>query len=403
MIGDEDFVTSLYRALLDREPDAAGLKAHLDALSAGLARDELRNTFLASNEYAARRAAATGIAPQVLYALSPHPIWALDDVAQAPDGTTRVTGWAVGHRDHLSLAEITLNGRRAATLERHHASDIISRMPWFRGNAQRFTATFDGSTEVSEKLLRFSLVRAGILEPFSRWQDKYFPLDDWQQGNYVAPDSERLTRAHGNDSRFHYVMLGSTIANMLAEIVRTYFGKAICEYDDICDWGCSYAPVVQAMKRLAGDSKITGVDTDADAVLWSRESVRHAKFRVLPLLPPSSLAAEQFDLLYATSGAAHPKIGGFEAWRDELHRVVRPGGIALLAVNSPASLAMSSDPPLLPSVDLEPTGGSGSAEGASEVYLPQRLIIQMLSEKFTVRDVVPLANVHQNLAVCERT
>lgn len=50
---NEAFVTSLYRDLLGREPDAAGLAAHLGGLEGGMTRAQLRDVFLGSDEYRA--------------------------------------------------------------------------------------------------------------------------------------------------------------------------------------------------------------------------------------------------------------------------------------------------------------------------------------------------------------
>jgi Domain of unknown function (DUF4214) len=50
--GNEDFVRGLYRDLLQREPDAGGLAAHLAGLEGGMSRAQIRQVFLDSSEYA---------------------------------------------------------------------------------------------------------------------------------------------------------------------------------------------------------------------------------------------------------------------------------------------------------------------------------------------------------------
>lgn len=50
-ISDDAYVTKLYRAFFDREPDAAGKKAWLNALKSGKSRDYVLEGFLASDEY----------------------------------------------------------------------------------------------------------------------------------------------------------------------------------------------------------------------------------------------------------------------------------------------------------------------------------------------------------------
>lgn len=57
---DADFLKSLYRDLLGREPDPAGFAANLSALARGMSREQIRQGFLESPEYTARKAAPPG-------------------------------------------------------------------------------------------------------------------------------------------------------------------------------------------------------------------------------------------------------------------------------------------------------------------------------------------------------
>lgn len=54
---DRAYVTGLYRDLLGRAPDEAGLRSHLRGLENGMSREEIRQVFLSSPEYRARQAA----------------------------------------------------------------------------------------------------------------------------------------------------------------------------------------------------------------------------------------------------------------------------------------------------------------------------------------------------------
>jgi FkbM family methyltransferase len=51
---DEQFVSELYRIMLDREPDATGLDHHLNALQSGVPPHEIVATFMHSQEFMAR-------------------------------------------------------------------------------------------------------------------------------------------------------------------------------------------------------------------------------------------------------------------------------------------------------------------------------------------------------------
>src|SRR5581483_8009602 len=69
------------------------------------------------------------------------------------------------------------------------------------------------------------------------------------------------------------------------------------------------------------------------AVDWCRENLSFASFMRNGLAPPLDLDDETFDLAYALSVFTHLTEDLQRAWRDELHRVLRPGGLLLLSTH----------------------------------------------------------------------
>jgi SAM-dependent methyltransferase len=69
------------------------------------------------------------------------------------------------------------------------------------------------------------------------------------------------------------------------------------------------------------------------AVDWCRENLAFARFEVNRLEPPLTFADESFDLVYALSVFTHLTDELQLAWRDELRRVLRPGGRLLLTTH----------------------------------------------------------------------
>jgi hypothetical protein len=63
--GDEFYVKSLYRLLLGREPDAAGLQSNLDGLKNGMSHEQLRQQFLNSDEYKIKLAPVAAPPPPI--------------------------------------------------------------------------------------------------------------------------------------------------------------------------------------------------------------------------------------------------------------------------------------------------------------------------------------------------
>lgn len=60
---DGEYVKSLYRDVLGREPDADGFRSHVSGLQNGMSREAIKNVFLTSDEFRAKQAAAATPAP----------------------------------------------------------------------------------------------------------------------------------------------------------------------------------------------------------------------------------------------------------------------------------------------------------------------------------------------------
>ena len=80
---------------------------------------------------------------------------------------------------------------------------------------------------------------------------------------------------------------------------------------------------------MAAGSELHGTDTDAEAIAWCRDHLP-ARFGVNAELPPLDYEDSSFDLIYAISVFTHLTEELGLAWAQELARVLRPGGYALL-------------------------------------------------------------------------
>ena len=59
---DGEYVKSLYRELLGREPDLEGFRAHVNGLASGMSREAIKNVFLSSPELREKQAAEAKVA-----------------------------------------------------------------------------------------------------------------------------------------------------------------------------------------------------------------------------------------------------------------------------------------------------------------------------------------------------
>jgi SAM-dependent methyltransferase len=103
------------------------------------------------------------------------------------------------------------------------------------------------------------------------------------------------------------------------------------ELQSVLDFGCGCGRVTRWWSDFHG--QVTGSDVNAPAVAWCRENLTFARFEENALAPPLVFEDESFDLVYALSVFTHLTGDLQVAWRDELRRVLRPGGLLLVTTH----------------------------------------------------------------------
>jgi SAM-dependent methyltransferase len=106
---------------------------------------------------------------------------------------------------------------------------------------------------------------------------------------------------------------------------------ALDEVQSVLDFGCGCGRVTRYFNDFAGD--VAGSDVSAPAIAWCRDNLPFARFEENGLAPPLAFDDESFDLVYALSVFTHLTADLQLAWRDELRRVLRPGGRLLITTH----------------------------------------------------------------------
>ena len=105
----------------------------------------------------------------------------------------------------------------------------------------------------------------------------------------------------------------------------------LAELDAVLDFGCGCGRVTRWWSDFPGT--IAGSDVSGAAIAWCRANLPFARFETNALAPPLVFDDESFDLVYALSVFTHLTADLQLAWRDELRRVLRPGGRLLLTTH----------------------------------------------------------------------
>ena len=99
------------------------------------------------------------------------------------------------------------------------------------------------------------------------------------------------------------------------------------------DFGSGAGRVLAHFAALAPAARCAGCDVDQSAISWAEQHRPGLSWSLSSFEPPLPFAAESFDLVYSISVFSHLGRGLQDRWLEELRRVLRPGGLALLSVH----------------------------------------------------------------------
>ncbi len=99
----------------------------------------------------------------------------------------------------------------------------------------------------------------------------------------------------------------------------------------VLDFGCGCGRVLRYWQDHEGT--VTGSDRDDVAIAWCHRNLTFARVKPNGLAPPLSFPSDTFGLVYALSVFTHFTEELQTAWRDELRRVLRPGGRLLASTH----------------------------------------------------------------------
>lgn len=182
---------------------------------------------------------------------------------------------------------------------------------------------------------------------------------DWQSGHWrgfgglPVPDADNRFRVAGAVSPESFCFTGATWYVKLAQLVELLFGQSISgikeqrakymwpdcrnmrvangQVQAILDWGCGCARISRFLLERT-TARVTGIDIDAQNIAWCKTNVPGARFLQVGADPPTTLRDGEFDLVIGHSVFTHLREIDQDLWLAELHRLLRPGGFALVTV-----------------------------------------------------------------------
>ena len=273
---------------------------------------------------------------EVIQEAEPKPIFGEIKAFEFDGARLRVAGWCIHAHERLDLIEARIGQAgvvgSTTTTFRQDIADRFSHMPMNVTQRTGFELDKELGPEAleqitSEELVQFRLAVLQDWMPIGEISAFYLP------GMFEVswPDAKAAQRLMGTiDSRRLSIDSLRRLRAML-EPVKRY--RALDSFASVLDWGCRAGYLEAFLGHFMPHAEVTGIDTDAEAIEWARRSGRPGKFSKVDPAPPTNLPADSFDLVLGHSMLGRLTAEDQATWLEELRRVMKSGGYALLTLN----------------------------------------------------------------------
>lgn len=178
------------------------------------------------------------------------------------------------------------------------------------------------------------------------------------------------------------------------------------ELADVLDFGCGCGRVTRYFRDFPGG--VAGSDLSREAIAWCRENLPFGRFETNGLAPPLAFDDDSFDLVYALSVFTHLTADLQLAWRDELRRVLRPGGRLLITTHGGSYVPRleHAERERFEAGELVVRWGEVAGSNLCSAYHPERYLRDTFADGFAFLELEPegaRGNPTQDLVLLQKT
>jgi SAM-dependent methyltransferase len=98
----------------------------------------------------------------------------------------------------------------------------------------------------------------------------------------------------------------------------------------VLEFGCGWGRIIRFFLRDIEPGQLMGIDCLPLAIEICQQSDPATRFSLVNALPPTTLASESFDLIYAYSVFSHLSEDAHRAWLEEFRRALKPLGLLIV-------------------------------------------------------------------------
>lgn len=173
---------------------------------------------------------------------------------------------------------------------------------------------------------------------------KQVSLYDWIQMVSISAEHPRINGIlfpGFPSSALQVSMVGSAGAQTIQEVallyryIHAYANKAGLQFDEqtrVLDFGCGFGRLLRLFMKDVSPGNLIGTDVDASFIATCKELFHGGDFHVNSPYPPLCYSDSSFDIIYAYSVFTHLSEAAHLQWLQELHRLIKPGGLVFLTL-----------------------------------------------------------------------
>jgi len=261
-----------------------------------------------------------------------------------------VWGWAASSAGPVDRVEVFLDDVKLGdAVYGYERLDVVVDQPHADSDKLGFYERFALDSHAGGKrMLRVRVAdRAGNVAVFERSivvgagadgssADVFFPteIDDLMDRARTAIEASTQhgsAATDGSSAPVHYLRVSAAVTLDEIRGVLHKMGRSLDDAERVLDFGCASHSLLADLLAASGKDRIVGVTTSDDATARARSWALDLPILRVGARPPMAMPDERFDVVIDSRDTLkrldEPES---RAWLEEIRRVMRPGGLALV-------------------------------------------------------------------------
>lgn len=226
---------------------------------------------------------------------------------------------------------------------------------------------------------------------------------------YPIPDIANIHRVSGPTSdQAQYLIGGLTTFHQIAAILRIDFQRELSSFSTILDWGVGCGRVLRhfhestALLGIESNDnwRLIGLDIDGINIEWCKTHMGDAATFDLLSFSGFDVEASSVDLIYGISVFTHLAEHEQHRWLAEIHRILKPGGVAIFTIHGECVYYREPESIALPFVEkfgfFDGISDAAIGEDRDSYYRAtfhsRQYVYKEWSAYFDIKNFYPMAN-----------